>query len=166
MKGISRPLIAFVGTLLAVAVLSTVVWVGRMHAQSEAPAAENPPAAAPEANDRHRLINKSNPGAEIDIDKFIVPGKINIFDFYSKYCGPCMRIGPELEKLAAQRTDVVVNKIDINRPTVEGIDWQSPVARQYKLDSIPHFIVVGTDGKKTEGDPASDMVINMLKAMH
>ncbi len=55
-------------------------------------------------------------------------------------------------------------KVDINRPGVKGIDWQSPVARQFSLESIPHFKVYGPDGKlQAEGDSAYEMVLGWLK---
>ena len=86
-------------------------------------------------------------GEEVVLANHLVPGKITIFDFTSKYCGPCQAYTQPLALLQAQRTDVAVVKVDINRPGVKGIDWQSPVARQYKLQSIPQFKVYGPDGK-------------------
>jgi hypothetical protein len=54
-------------------------------------------------------------------------------------------------------------KVDINRPDVRGIDWRSPVARQYELNSIPHFKVYGPDGKlQVEGDEAYAVVNKMI----
>lgn len=114
---------------------------------------------------RHRLINRDAPGQQIEIAKYVVPGKINVFDFYSKYCGPCMAIAPYLEKLAGKRADVVVNKVDINRPAVAGIDWSSPVVRQYGLQSVPHFVIYDASGKKTaEGESAYRKVMEMIRA--
>lgn len=112
----------------------------------------------------HRVINESSRGQQIDIAKFVVKGKLNIFDFYSKFCPPCMRISPLLEQLAEKDANVVVNKIDINRPDVQGIDWDSPVVKQYGLQSVPHFIVYDAQGKKVaEGNDARKMVIEMLQ---
>jgi thiol-disulfide isomerase/thioredoxin len=111
-----------------------------------------------------RLINASRPGETIELKPYLVAHKINIFDFYSQYCGPCMRMAPLLEKLTEKRKDVVVNRIDINRPNIRGIDWHSPVAQQYKLESIPQFKVFDEHGKLiAEGDEASSMVIKMLQ---
>ena len=102
-------------------------------------------------------------GQEVKLSDYLVPGKTTIFDFYSKYCPPCRAISPRLEKLHAAHEDIAVVKVDINRPGVEGIDWDSPVARQYGLRSIPHFKVFGPDGKlRAEGDPAYEMVAGML----
>ena len=86
-------------------------------------------------------------GAQVQITDYVVPGKTTVFDFYSDFCGPCVQMTPSLEKLHSERADVVVVKVDINRPGTKGIDWKSPVAQQYKLQSIPHFKVYGPDGK-------------------
>lgn len=94
----------------------------------------------------------------------IEPGKINIVDMYSEYCPPCRQIAPWLEKLEQARTDVHVVKIDINRPEVKGIDWSGPVARQFKLKSIPHFIIIGPDGDlQNEGKSAYKEVVGMIE---
>ncbi len=106
------------------------------------------------------VINKDNPGYPVaNLDEFAVPGKTTIFDFYSKYCGPCMRLSPQLDALAQRRPDIFVRKIDINRTDIVGIDWGSPAAKEYKLNSIPHLRIVGPDGKvQAEGDAAYDLV--------
>lgn len=103
-------------------------------------------------------------GQEVNLADYLVPGKTTVFDFYSEYCPPCRAIAPRLEKLHTARADIAVVKVDINRPGVKGIDWKSPVARQFNLQSIPHFKVFDPDGKlKAEGDEAYAMVTSWLK---
>ncbi|MDD2765650.1 MAG: thioredoxin family protein [Opitutaceae bacterium] len=103
-------------------------------------------------------------GQAVKLEDYLVPGKTIVVDFYSEYCPPCRAISPRLEKLHAARADIVVVKVDINRPGVKGIDWRSPVARQYQLQSIPHFKVFGPDGKlQAEGDEAYEMVASWLE---
>lgn len=107
-------------------------------------------------------------GAEVKLADHLVAGKTVIFDFYSDYCPPCVAIAPELEKLHAKRADVVVVKVDINRPGIKGIDWKSPVAQQYNLRSIPHFKVYGPDGKlraedSTTSSAARQIVVGMFE---
>jgi thiol-disulfide isomerase/thioredoxin len=98
-------------------------------------------------------------GQEVNLADYLVPGKTVVFDFTSEYCPPCRAISPYLDKLHAKRDDVVVVKVDINRPDVRGIDWGSPVAKQYGMQSIPHFKVFGPDGKlQAEGKPARELV--------
>ncbi len=103
-------------------------------------------------------------GQRVDLRDYIVPGKTTIFDFTSEYCPPCRAIAPALHKLHASRSDIVVVEIDLNRPGVQGIDWQSPVAQQYNMQSIPAFKVYGTDGKlQVEGDEARSYINSLLQ---
>jgi hypothetical protein len=46
------------------------------------------------------------------------------------------------------RPDVAARAVDINRPGVQGIDMESPVAQQYKLQGgVPEVQLYGPDGK-------------------
>ena len=103
-------------------------------------------------------------GQEVNLQDYLVPGKTVIFDFTSEFCPPCRAIAPHLHKLHAQRADVVVVEVDINRPGVKGIDWSSPVARQYGLESIPYFKVFGPDGQlQAEGQEARALVTSWFE---
>jgi thioredoxin 1 len=109
-------------------------------------------------------VNQANAGQPINLTNVLVKGKVNIVDFYSKFCPPCMRISPLLEKLGEKRSDLQIVKVDINRPGIEGIDWQSPLAKQFQLQSIPHFKIYDGSGKlMKEGDGAYQEVVAMLK---
>jgi len=100
----------------------------------------------------------------VNLETMLVKSKTNIVDFYSDYCGPCRRISPLLKKLDDRRGDIAVIKIDINRAGYKGIDWQSPIAKQFKLQRIPYFIVVSPWGKlMCEGKEAYDYVVQQLR---
>lgn len=104
-------------------------------------------------------------GEEIKLADHLVKGKMVIFDFFSEFCPPCRRIAPLLEKLDAKRDDIVVVKIDINRKGIRGIDWESPVAKQFKLEGIPHFKIYNAAGKlEAEGDPAYEKIMALLSS--
>jgi len=103
-------------------------------------------------------------GETIKLEDYLVPGKTTVFDFYSQYCPPCRALSPHMEKLHHDRPDVAVVEIDINQPGVKGIDWQSPVARQFGLQSIPDLRVYGPDGKLVaDGDAARDLVTGWMQ---
>ena len=97
------------------------------------------PAFAAEASTKPEKPARIAHGQEVNIADFAVPGKTTIFDFTSDFCPPCRRIAPLLDALHASRDDIVVVKVDINRPDVKKIDWSSPVAKQYSIRSVPHF---------------------------
>jgi thiol-disulfide isomerase/thioredoxin len=111
------------------------------------------------------VVNTENPGQEIDIQRFVQPNKTIIFDFYSEYCGPCQRISPMLKRLDSRREDIIVHKVDINRPGIRGIDWGSPVTRQYNIHSVPYFMIYDPSGNLTHrGQEAYGEVMRLLQS--
>jgi len=108
-------------------------------------------------------LNAANPGEELDINDYIEPGKITIFDFYSEFCPPCRTLSPKLTELDSLRDDVVVYKLDINRSGVSGIDWSSPLAQQYGLNSIPKLVAFDENGEPMDtGSNASAFVRGLM----
>ncbi|MEQ8222357.1 MAG: thioredoxin family protein, partial [Candidatus Eremiobacterota bacterium] len=80
------------------------------------------------------IINEDDPGSRIKLEDYIVPGQINIIDFYADWCNPCKKIAPHLEDLDKRRDDVVVLKVNIDT-------WDSPVCRQFTIKSVPSFLI-------------------------
>ena len=64
-----------------------------------------------------------------------------LVDFWATWCGPCQTMGPVVDELAQELTDVKVGKVNV--------DEQMALAREYKVMSIPTFLVF-KDGKVTE----------------
>jgi thiol-disulfide isomerase/thioredoxin len=102
------------------------------------------------------------PGEEVDIAQMVVKGKTTIFDFFSAYCGPCVKISPKLGELDNRREDIVVIKIDINREGIQSIDWESPVVKQYAIKSIPYFIIYDDTGARSHEGSAARQVVEQL----
>lgn len=109
--------------------------------------------------------NAGRGGQTIELNRLPVRGKVTIVDVFSPYCPPCMRLAPLLEQLAQKRSDLAIKKVNIQRPEVSGkIDWQSPLAKQLDLRSIPHFMIFDPRGKLTaQGQEATRQVIGMLQ---
>lgn len=64
---------------------------------------------------------------------------VSIVDFYADWCGPCKMVAPVLEKVAEEREDVVVGKVNV--------DADGELAARYGVMSIP-TLVVFKDGKE------------------
>ena len=122
------------------------------------------------ANDLHAkgaLPLHISHGQTIVLKDYLVTGKTTIFDFYSDYCPPCRALSPLLEQLHKERTDVAVVKVDINRPGVVGIDWDSPVAHEFGLQLIPNLEVYSPNGAlQSQGDDARNLVIGWIQALN
>ena len=105
--------------------------------------------------------NKGSAGQPVDIKKFVKPGQTTIIDMYSKYCPPCEKIAPILAAVAAKRPKTQVVKLDINRPNVTGtIDFDSPLAKQQKLNFVPFILIFDEQGKlQHQGQEAINKVV-------
>lgn len=57
-----------------------------------------------------------------------------LIDFYADWCGPCKMMGPVVEEIAEEHSDVKVVKIDV--------DNAEDIAIKYQIMSIPTLIVV------------------------
>lgn len=58
--------------------------------------------------------------------------RLVVVDFYAQWCGPCKRIAPELDQLAADNPNVVFLKVDI--------DALESIAVEYEVTSMPTFV--------------------------
>lgn len=75
----------------------------------------------------------------------------------------CEQVSPRLVEWTKRRPDVAVRTIEINRANCEGIDFDSPVARQYHIHSVPSFRIIGPKGELlAEGDAARTQVLTAL----
>ncbi len=107
--------------------------------------------------------NSGRGGETLDLQSLRVKGKVTIIEFYSPFCPPCRRLAPLMAELAVKRPDLAIRKVNINRPGIQGIDWQSPLSRQYGIRSVPYFVIFSPRGKTTEGQAATKRVLNWLE---
>ena len=52
-----------------------------------------------------------------------------LVDFWATWCGPCRMIAPIVEEIAAERSDIIVGKIDV--------DEEMELAKQFRIVRIP-----------------------------
>lgn len=90
------------------------------------------------------LANRGYPGQRIPFGSFLEDRKTTVFYFHSKYCPSCEKMMPFLERLAEARSDLKICMVDIDRPEADGIDFESPVAVQCDIHSVPQFRIYDT----------------------
>ena len=56
-----------------------------------------------------------------------------LLDFWASWCGPCRMLGPVVDEVAEERTDVKVGKVNV--------DEQPELAGQFGVMSIPTLLV-------------------------
>ena len=57
-----------------------------------------------------------------------------LIDFWATWCGPCRMIAPIVEEIAAERSDIIVGKIDV--------DEEPELAKQFRIVSIPTLVLM------------------------
>ena len=85
------------------------------------------------------MVNK--PGQRVDLNDHVRAGEITVFEFHSDQCASSQRMSQTLEELDRVDDGLIVKKVSIDRPGVSGIDWNSPVAEQYDIQSVPHLVI-------------------------
>lgn len=65
--------------------------------------------------------------------------KLVVINFHAQWCGPCKRIAPEVESMAAEMSNVLFLKVDV--------DECYDVAAMYNVRAIPTFVFIKDDGK-------------------
>ena len=97
------------------------------------------------------VINKENFQNEVlNSDKPV------LLDFYADWCGPCRMVGPIVEEIAGERSDIKVGKINV--------DEQSELAAQFGVMSIPMLAVIknGEVVNRSVGARPKEQILAML----
>jgi len=119
-----------------VAAENTRYWIGREPLKGQQAKLQ---AAAASAGNRGQQVEVISHGAPVDITKHLARGNVTVVDFYADWCGPCKQLSPSLEQMAQTDPEIALRKIDI-------VNWNTAVAKQYNIRSIPQVNVYSRGG--------------------
>ncbi len=90
-------------------------------------------------------------------DQVLESNGLVLVDFWATWCAPCMMLAPFVEELAAEESDVVIGKVDV--------DENQELAIQYRVASIPTLILFkdGQEVKRTSGFMPKDALKAWMK---
>ena len=79
-----------------------------------------------------------------------------LLDFWAPWCGPCQMMLPIVGEIAEERSDIKVGKINV--------DEQPELARQFKVMSIPTFLVIknGEVSRRQVGGMEKEKLLGMI----
>ena len=80
-----------------------------------------------------------------------------LLDFWAAWCGPCRMVGPIVDEIAAERTDIRVGKINV--------DEQPELAAQFQIMSIPTLLVFknGQLTQRAVGARPKDQILALVQ---
>ena len=97
-------------------------------------------------------VNKNNFDSLKNSDKPV------LLDFYADWCGPCRMVSPIVDRIADERKDIVVGKINV--------DDEPELASAFGVHSIPCLVVLkgGRVVKKSAGARPKAAILDMLES--
>ena len=95
----------------------------------------------------------------INVDRFNFQNEVMdsdkpvLLDFWASWCMPCRMVGPILEEIAAERSDIKIGKVNV--------DEQPELARQFQVMSIPTLLVIKIVDQSVGARP-KEAILSML----
>lgn len=94
-----------------------------------------------------------------NFDQNIKKDGIVLVDFWAEWCGPCQMLGPVIDQLSQERSDIDVCKVDV--------DIEGGLAARYEVANIPSllFFKDGKPAKKLIGFHNREEIDNILEKL-
>lgn len=83
--------------------------------------------------------------------------KLVLIDFWASWCGPCRMVGPIIDEIAKENTDIKVCKVNV--------DEEPELASEFHIMSIPTLVVMkdGQVMRQSMGAKPKAQILDLLK---
>lgn len=80
-----------------------------------------------------------------------------LIDFWASWCGPCRMVGPIIDEIAKENTDIKVCKVNV--------DEEPELASEFHIMSIPTLVVMkdGQVMRQSMGAKPKAQILDLLK---
>ena len=94
-----------------------------------------------------------------NFDSVIKENEIAIVDFWAPWCGPCRMMGPVIDEIAEERSDIAVCKVNV--------DEEQALAEALGIRSIPtlYFIPMKGQPQRAMGAMPKEQLKKMLDSI-
>ncbi len=111
-------------------------------------------------------LNADKPGAFVTVQNYLVPGKYTLVHYFSPYDGVSAGLESQLIQLTQVRSDIAVRTVNINRPEVKSIDWQSPALENAGIQKLPYFQIFDpSQNLRAQARPAYEQVSQWIQSL-
>jgi len=95
-------------------------------------------------------------GTKENLESLILSGKVTIIDFWAEWCGPCRTLGPILDNLASENSEIQVVKVNV--------DENSDLSVEYGIRSIPAVYIYkdGIEINKFVGIKSKEDILKLI----
>lgn len=108
------------------------------------------------------LIDANGPGEPVNLESLLPENGTSILYFHSNYCPHCLTFLRLLNMLAVRKPELLIFKIELDRPGAKDIDFHSPVGEEFDVHSVPRFIVYEGKKERARDAEAKQMVKNWM----
>lgn len=109
-------------------------------------------------------LNEDKPGAAVNVQNYLAGGKYTLVEYYSPYSPECSELQQGINQLPQMYNFLAVRTVNINRPGVQGVDFQSPAAQELGLTTVPYFYIYEANKSlRAHGRPAREQVMQWLR---
>jgi len=69
-----------------------------------------------------------------NLDEVLSKNELVVIDFWAPWCGPCRMLGPIVDELATEITDIVIGKVDVESNAAASV--------KYGITGIPCLVFI------------------------